>query len=91
MGFFITTGENEIPTQVITAVYEQALHLINNEDLLTGQTQTFENISVGSISISDSNGDVTRVPMKNALVLKAIKPLLVKGSTAMGASWWRAN
>jgi hypothetical protein len=91
MGFFVTPSESEIPAMVKTAVYEQALHLVNNEDLLTGQTQTFENISVGSISISDSNGDVTRVPMKNALVLKAIKPLLVKGSTAMGASWWRAN
>jgi len=91
MGFHITPGEAEIPTMVKTAVYEQALHLVNNEDLLTGSTQTFENISVGSISISDANGDVTRTPMKNSLVLKAIKPLVARGSTGQGGSWWRAN
>jgi len=91
MGFYVTPGETEIPTMVKTAVYEQALHLVNNEDLLTGSTQTFESISVGSISISDSNGDVTRTPMKNSLVLKAIKPLVVRGSVGQGGSWWRAN
>jgi hypothetical protein len=91
MGFFVTPSESEIPAMVKTAVYEQALHLVNNEDLLTGQTQTFENISVGSISISDANGDVTRTPIKSSLVIKAIKPLVVKGSTGQGASWWRAN
>ena len=91
MGITISFGSTEIPAMVKTAVYEQALHLVNNEDLLTGGTQTFESISVGSISLSDSNGDVTRTPMKNVLVLKAIKPLVVRGSSGMGGSWWRAN
>jgi len=93
MGFSITPSESEIPAMVKTAVYEQALHLVNNEDLLTGSTQTFESISVGSISISDTNGDVTRTPIKNPLVLKAIKPLVLRGggSSGQGGSWWRAN
>jgi len=56
-----------------------------------GTTQTFESISVGSISISDSNNDVTRTPIKSTQANKSIKPLIVKGSIGQGASWWRSN
>jgi hypothetical protein len=91
LGLQVTIAESEIPSRVKTAVYEQALHLINNEDVLMGQSQTFESISVGSISISDSNGDTTRTPMKPSTALKPIRPLIRKGSAGMGAGWWRAN
>jgi len=91
LGLNVTIGVAEVPSRVKVAVYEQALHLINNEDLLAGTTQTFESISVGSISISDSNNDVTRTPIKSTQATKSIKPLLVRGSVGMGASWWRSN
>lgn len=91
LGLQVTIAESEIPSRVKTAVYEQALHLINNEDVLMGQSQTFESISVGSISISDSNGDTTRTPMKPSTALKPIRPLIIRGSSGQGASWWRAN
>lgn len=91
LGLQVTIAEDELPSRVKTAVYEQALHLVNNEDVLMGQTQTFESISVGSISISDSNGDTTRTPIKPSTALKPIRPLIRKGSTGMGGSWWRAN
>jgi hypothetical protein len=91
LGLQVTIAEDETPSRVKTAVYEQALHLVNNEDVLMGQSQTFESISVGSISISDSNGDTTRTPMKPSTALKPIRPLIRKGSSGMGAGWWRAN
>ena len=91
LGATITIANTEIPSRVKVAVYEQALHLIDNEDLLQGTTQTFERISVGSISISDSNGDVTRTPIKSTQATKSIQPLIVKGSLGQGAGWWRAN
>jgi hypothetical protein len=91
LGLQVTIAEDELPSRVKTAVYEQALHLVNNEDVLMGQTQTFESISVGSISISDSNGDTTKTPMKPSTALKPIRPLIRKGSSGMGGSWWRAN
>ena len=91
LGLQVTFAEDEIPSRVKVAVYEQALHLVDNEDLLQGTTQTFESISVGSISISDSNGDVTRTPIKSTQATKSIRPLLVKGSVGQGAGWWRAN
>jgi len=91
LGLQVTIAENETPSRVKTAVYEQALHLVNNEDLLTGTSQTFESISVGSISISDSNNDVQRLPMKPSTALRPIRPLIRKGSMGQGAGWWRAN
>jgi hypothetical protein len=91
LGLQITIADSEIPSRVKTAVYEQALHLIDNEDVLMGQSQTFESISVGSIRLSDSNGDTTRTPMKPSTALKPIRPLIRKGSMGQGAGWWRAN
>jgi len=89
LGQEISIGSTEIPERVKIAVYEQALHLVNNEDLQVGSTQTFESISIGSISLSDSNGDVARIPIKTQNAMRFIKPLLVKGRTSYGASWWR--
>jgi len=91
LGSQITIGEAEVPERVKVAVYEQALHLVNNEDLLAGKTQTFETISVGSISLSDSNSDVTKTSIKPSVVMKPIRPLIRRGTGGMGASWWRAN
>lgn len=91
LGLSVTIDEATVPDLVKVAVYEQALHLVNNEDLLAGTTQTFESISVGSISLSDSNGDVTRTSIKPSVVMKPIRPLIRKGGGGVGASWWRAN
>jgi hypothetical protein len=91
LGLQVSIAEDEVPSRVKIAVYEQALHLISNEDVLMGQSQTFESISVGSISLSDSNGDTTRIPMKASTALKSIRPLILKGSLGLGTSWWRAN
>lgn len=91
MGQEIKLSESVTPDSVKVAVYEQSLHLLNNEDLLAGTVQTFESISVGSISISDSNNDVVRTSIKPNSVMKHIKPLLRRGSTNYSNTWWRAN
>ena len=91
MGSSITVASDEVPARVLTAVYEQALHLVNNEDLLAGTTQTFESISVGSISLTDSNSDVTRTSIKPSVVMKPLKPLIRAGNAGVGGAWWRAN
>jgi hypothetical protein len=91
LGMTVTFLENEVPARVKVAVYEQALHLVANEDLLAGTTQTFESISVGSISLSDSNNDVGKTPITSPTTYKLLKPLLVKGSMGVGRTWWRAN
>jgi len=91
MGMEITISESTIPDKVKVAVYEQALHLVNNEDLLAQTTQTYESISIGNISVSDSNNDVTRTSITPNFVIKPLRPLIRRGSFGMGSSWWRAN
>lgn len=91
LGQQVTIANNVVPSQVKVAVYEQALHLLNNEDLLAGKTQTFESISVGSISVSDSNNDVTKTSITPAIITRPLKDLLVRGRQGVGGTWWRAN
>ena len=92
LGMQVSIEEDAVPNLVKVAVYEQSLHLVNNEDLLAGTTQTFESISVGSISLSDSNSDVTRTSIKPSVAMKPIRPLIRRGSAGgMGSAWWRSN
>jgi hypothetical protein len=92
LGHEITFGNSVTPDLVKTAVYEQALHLIDNEDLLQGKTQTYESISVGSISLSDNNNDVGRASITPAYIMKPLRPLIRRGvNVGMGYSWWRSN
>jgi len=91
LGLQITFSQTEIPSLVKIAVYEQALHLLNNEDLLAQTTQTYESISIGSISLSDNNNDVTRISVTPSFVIKPIRPLIRRGATGVGSGWWRNN
>lgn len=91
MGQSITVGNTVTPNAVKIAVYEQALHLLNNEDLLAQTTQTFEAISIGSISLTDTNNDVTRTSIKPDIVMRPLRPFIRKGVSGMGQSWWRSN
>jgi len=89
LGFWVTYTESEYPGRLKTATYELAHHLLANENLLEQKTQTFEEISVGTITIKDSNNDVYRTPIVPSLVNKYIKPLIVNGATSR--SWWRVS
>lgn len=92
LGHQITFGTSDTPNLVKIAVYEQALHILDNEDLLQGKIQTYESISVGSISLSDSNNDVGRVSITPAYIMKPLRPLIRRGvNVGMGYSWWRTN
>jgi hypothetical protein len=88
LGQQINFGETEIPKRMKQAVLEMAYHLLSNENLLDNKSQNFEEISIGTITLKDSNNDTTRTPMVPSLVRKYLKPLLVnQGSN----QWWRAN
>jgi hypothetical protein len=91
MGQQITVANDEVPSQIKIAVYEQALHLVQNEDLIAQKTQTFESISVGSISLSDNNNDVTKTSITPSIILRPLRPLIRRDGIGMGGSWWRAN
>jgi len=89
LNLWVEIPEDEYPTRLKKATYELAYHLLANENLLDGQSQTFEEITVGTITLKDSNSDVARTPVVPNLARKLIKPLLVEGANSR--SWWRAN
>lgn len=83
LGAFIEFSDIAYPDRIVKATYELALHLLNNEGLLT-ESGSVTNITVGSIQLQSIKG-VSRTP---SLVRRLIKPMLInQGSN----SWWRAN
>jgi hypothetical protein len=89
LGAYISLSSDNIPDRIKKATFETAYQLLSNENLLEQKTQTFEKISIGSITIEDSNNDVTRTSIVPTLARKFLKPLLINGGA--GRTWWRAN
>jgi hypothetical protein len=82
MGTEVILTEDEVPSRVISATYELALHLLTNGNVLD-DTGSVRNMAVGAISLEV----IQNANKLNANVKRLIKPLLVLGSN----SWWRAN
>lgn len=74
---------NTVPARVITATYEQAYHLLNNDGLLDS-TGGVTDLSVGTIQLSSIKAPSALSPVAK----KLITPLLAKNGAT---SWWRAN
>lgn len=77
------TITDEVPSQIITANYELAIHLLNNRGIQDA-TGTVTNLTVGTISLQTIQSS-PKVPMA---VLRFIRPLLVNGGSRV---WWRTN
>ena len=91
LGSVITIPDDETPLKVKIAVYEQALHLLNNEDVLSGTGRVFENISIGPISLTDRNS-TSKVSKTASMIINLLKPLAYANSrvSSMAGSLWRA-
>jgi hypothetical protein len=88
----VTVEEGTIPQQLALATANLAVHFLSNPSLLEGQeTKSFESISLGPLSISDSDSDRSRptpaIPYNT--VLKLLDPFITSRSS--GNTWWRAN
>jgi hypothetical protein len=83
LGSDLSLDETFVPKRIITATYELAYHLLNNDGLLD-DTGSVKNLSIGSISL-----DVIDAPGKIPLhVKRIIRPLLINGGSN---PWWRSN
>lgn len=83
LGSDVLLDELVIPKRVITATYELAYHLLNNDGLLD-DTGTVKNLSIGSINLNVINSP-NKIPVH---VKRIIRPLQIN----MGANpWWRSN
>lgn len=87
-GSLVTIADSEIPKEVKTAVFEMALHLLTNQDILNSSSQTLERIKVGPIEIEDSAQTVAPPAIIPARIKNSLKHLLVTQGSKM---WWRNN
>jgi hypothetical protein len=88
-GQLVDVANNVVPKEVKTAVFEQALHLLTNQDLLNADDQTFERIKVGPIEIADNISNQSKPPIVSPRTKKILRPLLAE--VEMTRTWWRAN
>ena len=86
LGLTVSLGDAEIPNRIKNAVYEQAMHLLNNPSILSQSNITFESISVGPISISDSNSK-SKVSKYAVGIYNDTSDLSTSGGSH---TWWRA-
>lgn len=77
----VTTAD-VVPNRVKFACYEQALHILQNPDILQAGPNV-ENVGVSGINITNIR-PAPRIPMR---VKNFLKPLLVNGTQ----NWFRAN
>lgn len=83
LGMEISLSETSVPSRIISATYELAYHLQNNDGLLD-DTGLVKDISIGSIRLSTVTSP-SKIP---GVVRKLIRPLQVNAGTNL---WWRAN
>jgi hypothetical protein len=86
--------QGDIPIRLQKATAYLALHLIKYPSVTKGYEQTYNSISIGPISLSNSDdkrNSVPTIPTVPIEVTKLIAPLIFgQGPVAQG-SWWRSN
>jgi hypothetical protein len=86
--------QGEVPIRLQKATAYLALHLVKYPSVTKGYEVTYDSISIGPISLSNSDAGKSSspaVPTMPIEITKLIAPLLFgQGSIAQG-SWWRSN
>jgi len=80
----VTISGVTTPNRILVATFEQAIHLLNNDDLLDN-TGLIKDLTVGSVSLHTIR-PASKIP---SLVKRQIAPLL--SNSNLSTSWWRAN
>jgi hypothetical protein len=91
-GMQVNVPQGSVPQRLKTAIFNQALHLIQYPSLFESRTtQDFESISIGPLSVQDSDSNEKRsIPVvPYGSVTKLLRPL-VYNQTGYNV-WWRAN
>jgi hypothetical protein len=94
LSFFDPVQQGEIPIRLEKAVAYLALHLVKHPTVIKGYETTYDSISIGPISLSNTDAGRSsspQVPLVPAEINKLIAPLIFsQGYTAAGG-WWRSN
>jgi len=85
----VPVPEGEVPVRLKKAQAQLALHLFENKDAFDRSRVEYESISVGPISLRDSDSSRSRPTSKLPMeVRRLVSPL---ADRAMDRTWWRAN
>lgn len=93
-GDYVTPDSTEIPKRIKFATLELAYEMLVTENLLNPSDQSFEEITIGPITLKDSDGDRVRQPARTVprLYTQYLKVLTQRGQPGSGGGmWWRAN
>ena len=94
LSLYVSVEQGTIPIRLEKATAYLALHLIKYPTVTKGYDVTYDSISIGPISLSNTDAgrsSSVQPPLVPAEVNKLIAPLTFsQGYTAPG-SWWRAN
>jgi hypothetical protein len=94
LSLHVPCEQGEIPIRLQKAVSYLALHLIKYPAVTKGYDVTYDSISIGPISLSNTDAGRSsspQVPQVPAEVMKLIAPLIFSQGYAAPGSWWRAN
>ena len=83
-----------VPTRILTANFEQAYHLLNNDDVLDSAGSP-NRIKVDVIELEGLQSGASSVPEMSSTVSGLIDPLRYENGPASAGrpagAWWRAN
>jgi hypothetical protein len=90
LGLEVTVSQGDVPERVKQAQVTQAAHLMAYGDQLENYRSEFEEITVGPISLKDSDSTKQRrVPTVGRGVKQLLQPF--SDSWKGDRAWWRAN
>ena len=89
----IEVEQGEVPLRLAKATAYLALHLIRYPQVVQGYEASFDEITVGPISVknTDASSSPGRIPTIPVEVTRLIEPLVWRGAAISGSTWWRAN
>jgi len=94
LSLHVPVEQGEIPIRLEKATAYLALHLVKYPTVTKGYDVTYDSISIGPISLSNSDAGRSsspQAPLVPTEVSMLIQPLIFsQGYTAPGG-WWRAN
>ena len=83
LGYTTNLDSQASQKRLITATFELAYHLLNN-DGLTDNTGSIEDLLIEGISLRN----ISNPSLLPAIVKRTIKPMLINSGSS---TWWRAN
>jgi hypothetical protein len=94
LNLYVEAAQGDLPIRLEKATAALALHLIRFPSAIKKYDVTYDSITVGPISLTNSDAGTSsspNVPLIPMEVKKLIAPLVFSQGYAAPGSWWRAN